>query len=388
MALTIKELLSRNLFEGTKLLAGTHSTDNPITWVNVMEILDSPESVKKGELLVTTGYELYNPEKHEGLIQKLKNRGVSGMAIQPGYYIDTVPAYIIEDAKNYDFPILEIPSHLSFSEILHTMMNEISQNDDYYSQEFRSFHDIFHQIEDKLNKEQATVFKDDTAQNYLFCVSAVNTFSSNSSQAIECLKIIYSYLSSQADHCIYEMNENGQAAFCLTFAEGKDLPALAYDFQIQLTFLSEQNGVNFYAGIDKLATVDHLHLSFEHAIKCIALLNDIAAKRGVCSYENFTFIKMFGLLYQNNRSFVLDNQALQILLNHDRTNHTNYVHTIRTYLAENCNISHAAERLFIHRHTMMNRIQTITDLCGLNFNDYYTRIYLSMALLIHDYFAV
>ena len=97
---------------------------------------------------------------------------------------------------------------------------------------------------------------------------------------------------------------------------------------------------------------------------------------------------MFGLLYQNNRSFVLDNQALQILLNHDRVNQTNYVHTVRAYLAENCNASRTAQRLYIHRHTLMNRITAITELCDLNFNDYYTRIYMSLALLIHDYYAI
>ena len=30
----------------------------------------------------------------------------------------------------------------------------------------------------------------------------------------------------------------------------------------------------------------------------------------------------------------------------------------------------------------------ITELCDLNFNDYYTRIYMSLALLIHDYYAI
>lgn len=253
--------------------------------------------------------------------------------------------------------------------------------------EFQYLNDLFLNLKENITTDTFD-FKSDDAQIYLFCVSVRNTFAIDKVRIQHCMEKVQAYLSVQAEKCIYEVNENGQGAFCLSLASKHNLPAVAYDFQIQLTFLSEQEGINFYAGIDRVASPDSLHLSLEHSLQCINLLDEIAAKRGVCSYDNFTFIKMFGLLYQNNRSFVLDNQALQILLNHDRVNGTNYVHTIRTYLAENCNVSHAATRLFIHRHTLMNRIQTITDLCGLNFNDYYTRIYMSMALLIHDYFAV
>ena len=64
-----------------------------------------------------------------------------------------------------------------------------------------------------------------------------------------------------------------------------------------------------------------------------------------------------------------------------------YVHTLRSYLADNCNISRTAERLYIHRHTLMKRLDKIQELCGIDFNDYYARIYMSLALLFHDYFA-
>lgn len=387
MSLTIQQILDRDLIKDVKLLGGANGAESIVAWVNVMEILDHPETAKKNELLITTGFEMLNYQKHQDLIRQLKSSGAAGLAIQPGLYIDSIPEYIIESANQCNFPVLELPANYSLSEFVHILMNKVTQNHEHFSKEFQCFNSMFLPLKDKIIREDFH-FKDESAQIYLFCVSARNTFSVDSKQVHLCVEKIRSYLSVQSAKCVYEINDNGQAAFCLSLVSQRDLPAVAYDFQIHLTFLSEQEGVNFYAGIDRVSSPDYLHLSFEHSFNCISLLDDIAAKRGVCSYDNFTFIKMFGLLYQNNRSFVLDNQALQILLNHDRVNGTNYVHTIRTYLAENCNVSHAAQRLFIHRHTLMNRIQAITDMCGLNFNDYYTRIYMSMALLIHDYFAV
>ena len=223
---------------------------------------------------------------------------------------------------------------------------------------------------------------------YLFCLIALSDVNATNKVVHSCMEHIRGYLCSNSKLCIYEIDDYGQAAFCLQLKSIKDLTVISYDFQIQLTFLSEREGVNFYAGIDSIHSMKDFTTSYEHALNCILLLTEISAVRGVCLYENYTFIKMFALLYQNNRSFVLDNQVLQQLLNYDRSNKTNYVHTIRIYLAENCNVTRSANRLFIHRHTLMNRIQVITNLCGINFEDYYTRVYLSMALLIHDYYAV
>ncbi|MPN17848.1 hypothetical protein SDC9_165203 [bioreactor metagenome] len=84
---------------------------------------------------------------------------------------------------------------------------------------------------------------------------------------------------------------------------------------------------------------------------------------------------------------MLENQALQVLLNYDRINKTNYVHTLRIYLAESCNVSRTAKYLFIHRHTLLKRLDKISELSGLNLDDYYVRLYMSVTLLFHDFFA-
>jgi DNA-binding PucR family transcriptional regulator len=43
--------------------------------------------------------------------------------------------------------------------------------------------------------------------------------------------------------------------------------------------------------------------------------------------------------------------------------------------------------LYIHRHTLQNRLTKITKLCGVGLNDPYARLHLSMELLLHDLFA-
>ena len=65
MAITVKEVLDRKLFNGMKAVAGLAGLQAVITWVNIMEIPDSPDTINRGEFLITTGYGLENEEKYQ-----------------------------------------------------------------------------------------------------------------------------------------------------------------------------------------------------------------------------------------------------------------------------------------------------------------------------------
>ena len=84
---------------------------------------------------------------------------------------------------------------------------------------------------------------------------------------------------------------------------------------------------------------------------------------------------------------MLDNQHLQILLNYDRVNRTNYVQNLRVYLSNNCNMTQTARQLFLHRHTLINRLEKIEEISDLRLDDYYSRLHMSISLLLHDYFV-
>lgn len=238
-----------------------------------------------------------------------------------------------------------------------------------------------------IENHTAELFRDNVS-TWLFLLQPLKDYSDCEEELKKCQSKLRSYLLVQTPYCCYELTPDGGGIFFLTFPKGAAYQASLYELSIQLTYISEQNNINYYIGADKIQGPQGITDTFSHILECLDLLENIHAHRGVCSYENLTFLRMFGLLHQNEHSMVLNNRALQILLNYDRENQTNYVHTIRSYLASNCNISRTAEFLFIHRHTLMKRLDRIYALSGLDFNDYYARIYMSLALLFHDYFAV
>lgn len=386
MAFLVKDLVDRQIFGGVRLVAGVLNVSNPILWVNVMEILDTPRSLNEGELVVSTGYGLEDQSLHKDLIHQLKKRGVSGLAIQSGYYIDQIPEYIIEDANKEGLPVLELPERLSFSEILHVLMDQITENNLISRKLVQGLDTLRIALGKKLNISEKKLFEKEQ-QVYLFLICLTGKNSRDEESLRQGMGKVGSFLSSMSKTCIGETLPDGTGMFLAPFSDGEAFTDATYDFSIFLTFLSENEEINFYVGAQPLKESRDLPDCVKEAYDHICLLDRIGAKRGICTFDNRLLVELLGTLHQNEYSIVLGNQALQKLLDHDRYNHTGYVHTIRIYLAHNCNATKTAEHLYIHRHTLMKRLQNISALCGINFTDYYMRVYMSLAILIHDYFT-
>ena len=386
MALTIQDLISQRVFPDVKLLAGQKGNKNEIQWINIMEILDTPKSVQPGELLFTTGYGLQQEESHRDLIAWLVKRGVSGVAIQLGYYLDSVPKYILEQAEELNFPVMSLPKELTFSEILHTMMQIISPGPQ-EAWDGNVLKQSYLFLERSIHGCQSELFPDNDSRHvHLLLLSPVNYTGVEEKVWRKCLTQICSFIQSCSQVCLWKEMPQHKYVFLTSYASDEKCLSMFYELNIRFTFLSEQCGTNYYLGAERLHAPDDLMLSLNHAVEALETLPIIQARRGVCSYDNIRFLKMFGHLHRKDSSVVLDNQSLQLLLNYDNVNNTNYVQTLRIYLSNSGNMTQTAGQLFVHRHTLIKRLDKISSIGNLNLDDYYTRIYMSIALLFHDYF--
>ena len=379
---TVRDLVKRQVLRGTKLIAGSSCADNPVTWVNIMEILDEPSSLQKGELLITTGYGLDNEEKYGGLVGQLKRRDVSGIAIQLGYYINKVPEYLCRAADAEGLPVLVIPPGLTFSAILHALLEEIQCSQ---RQPAADTDRLCGLLSAKIAEEK--ILTEDTGEcRYLFLAIPASDDLGGKPAARDGESRILSYLKAQAARCGSAGLPDGPQAFLLTLPPGNSVSGVIFELTILLTFLSEQGHVNFYVGVELLESRESLPECFRSAETCCETLKQAGAKRGVCRRQNQQF---FELLNSLNRQSVRGKCAeLHTLLDYDRLHGTNYVYTLRMFLSQNDSPSRTAARLFIHRHTLYKRLEKIAGICGWDLNDYYTRTYLAVCLMLHDYYAL
>ena len=387
MSLTIQDLLQQKIFSGVTLVAGAKGTRNKILWVNIMEIPDTPNSVQPGELLLTTGYGLDQEELYQSFIPELARRGVSGIAIQAGYYINNIPTYILNQADALDFPVLLVPKELTFSEFLHTMIRMIDPKT-----KLDWSGEILEQIFSLLSADLASASATAEAEGEESCVQIllmepINYAQSDQATWQKCLAEITSFIQSNSLYTsMHQLPEHRW--FCLTsYPSLSSFLSTFYRLNIRFALLSEEYGVNYYLGAEHLRPDDNVLTAIRHAVEALTTLQMIKARRGVCFYGHIEFLKMIGQIHRRESSIVLDNRHFQQLLQYDRANRSNYLQTLRVYLSNNCNMMQTARQLFLHRHTLINRLEKIEEISDLHLDDYYSRLYMSIALLLHDYFV-
>ena len=387
MAFTIQDLISQKIFPDIKLVAGRRGISNEIFWINIMEILDAPKSVQVGELLFTTGFGLQHEEAYRDLIPLLSKRGVSGIAIQTGYYIDTIPSYILEQADELDFPVLQLPKTLTFSEILRTMTRVIdTETQKNWSRGVMKEATAF--FEKSMAEHGEDIFRDNEELcTQILLLDPVNYVNAEEESWRKCLSQINSFSQSYSRLFLLHELPQHKYIFLAVFDTCEDFHSMLYSLNTKLTLLSEELGTNYYVGTEQLRSRDGFVLALKHAADALNTLQLIRARRGVCAYNHISFVKMLGQMHRKGSSAVLDNQPLQMLLSYDRANNSNYTHTLRVFLSNSCNMTKTARQLFLHRHTLIKRLEKISSIGNLDLDDYYTRLYMSVTMLFHDYFV-
>ncbi len=74
-------------------------------------------------------------------------------------------------------------------------------------------------------------------------------------------------------------------------------------------------------------------------------------------------------------------ELVRPLVEHDRERRSDLVRTLRAYFAAGSNASEAADRMFLHRNSMLYRLERIQKLTGLDLKDPGVALALQLGLL-------
>lgn len=128
-ALSVREVLGTAVLTGSRVLAGAQGLDRPVQRLNVLETPDTLEWVKPHELVLTTGYLLQAGLPGGGdrarLAADLDSRQVSALAVKLGRYADSVPAEMLREADRRGFPLIGLPEHVAFDDVLEHVLTEL-----------------------------------------------------------------------------------------------------------------------------------------------------------------------------------------------------------------------------------------------------------------------
>lgn len=124
---TVQKLLELPLFDRAVLVGGAAGIDRSVRHVQVVDVPDPKfQWAEGGELMLTTGYSLpESPEAQRHYIEKLYHLNLAGLVISVGHYMQHIPQPLHEAANRLAFPVIELPSSVSFAHVTREVMGHI-----------------------------------------------------------------------------------------------------------------------------------------------------------------------------------------------------------------------------------------------------------------------
>ena len=121
----VKDLLCIPVLKDIKILAGKSGLDRPVEHVTVMEVPDIKRWLKGNDFLITSFYSVRKGvEEQCRLIEELADTCCC-VAVKTGSYVDKISKEVMQKADECSLPLLEIPFHLSYIDILINVMDQI-----------------------------------------------------------------------------------------------------------------------------------------------------------------------------------------------------------------------------------------------------------------------
>ena len=124
----VADLLKKNVFPDFQILAGSGGLGREISAVSVLEAPDADHWMRGGELLVGSGFVFKDdPEQLTPLIRRMNGKGIAAVGFKLDRFHHTLPASMTAEADTLQLPILEIPMHYRWTDIIDVVHTHLIQ---------------------------------------------------------------------------------------------------------------------------------------------------------------------------------------------------------------------------------------------------------------------
>lgn len=143
------------------------------------------------------------------------------------------------------------------------------------------------------------------------------------------------------------------------------------------------DNTSFLVGIGRqYKTIESLHKSFSEANESIRLMQKMDRRGGISHFEDHT---VYHFLDSNIKDMELEEffmKHLGKIYEHDKVHGTSYIFTLENYFMYNLNISETAKAMFLHRNTLIYRIEKIKEILNTDLKNSEELLQIQLALKI------
>lgn len=395
MSVCCYDLLSLKYFQNIKLVAGNKGLYRHVTWPFICTTPTVSQWLHGGELLFITGAGIPTDDTSlETLMKDCIAKELTGIVIVTGnQYIQTISPNLIDLAEKSDFPLFEMSWNIKLIDVTQEISELIMENKEGFKQSQRFlerllFSDNETENFDKLSSLYGIPYK---PYRFIVVINVEPTEETNYILGFAKNDIVRSLsnLCKDKTMTLVSMNLNNNI---ICFASADSPKYIQYlDNAITTAFsilITRYNKIDMWLGFGRVygeGEDSKIQTSFREASRAIKLM-----KREICSGNilHYCDLGFYKLLYEIKnideiQSYYTKN--IGCLMESDKKDSTELLFTLRCYLNNNCNLVNTARDLYIHRNTLVYRLNVIKKLIQKDLNDSLVRLELYNSILAYDF---
>ncbi|RDY28544.1 PucR family transcriptional regulator [Romboutsia weinsteinii] len=382
------DLLSLNIFKDIKLVAGKNGIYKNISWPYICQTLDFSQWVNGGELMFLTGMGM-NLSNHKliNLIYECSKKDISGLVIlTSSEYIDCISDEVIEVADKENLPLFDMPWNIKLIDVNKEIANYIMESNLNKNKENELLRELL--LSYKLDKEKIknlinySKFSLDTSA-YVASFNLIDKCEEKHISTEYIMNMIKAMIDKNNIRSIIDYYDN--CIICIValdsnsdFNRSKDLLKLVYEK------ISGYINVSLSIGNirDNLVEVRD---SYYESIKAFKLYRCNNWDLDIIDYNSQGFYKILFEVKDFKKLRIYCDEILGRILDYDKNKSADLLGTLRCYLINNCNLIKTSSELFIHRNTLIYRLNKIRTILDSNLEDPIFKNELMNALMIYNY---
>ncbi len=380
MGFTIEDMLtlSGDRYQ-LSMIAGHRGWSNSISWVLMIEDFTILRHFVGKELAVTTAMGFDSEEKLLALVRELNDHHASGLVVNTGFYIDEIPQPVIDLCDEVDLPLVIVPWEIYITDMIKDLSVRIFLQGMTDEQIIAAF------IKAITSPDQAVAAKQDLLQYFdvdgEFQIVLLHTPGLDTMDTVERRRIGYRmelFLENITHNCSFFYYDSSFVLVC------NDLPAdvtekVLTDFEKRVVLRMPE--IRYYIGISsRVMNLENLSVAYRRARAALDMA--IATGNNRICFDDMGIYRLLSLVSDKALLREMSRDLLQPLISYDEKHDSQYVETLETYLALEGSFLAMAEKMFIHRNTLMYRINKIKKILGTDLSTAEEKLNYQIACLI------
>ncbi len=383
MPLLLKDLYAQVRSREVVLVAGEKGLQNPVSWTHTVETEPILEFLLGREIVFTTGLSLNADFTLLHLVQRLHQKHASGVILNLGPYIETVPNAVLDYANRHGFPVFTVPWSVYLADLNRIFCFAITK----YEQNFLDTAVAFQNAMLSSSEDNTYInllLQKGYGEDWQYQVALFSILEPLPTDKLERIAAqLEQYASYHYAHCIVLVHDGYMVVILCNPTQSHKI---LLDLHTYIQSLLQDNRICLTCAGERVSTIRQLHHSYIIARKIARL--GLAPLFGLpeSTLRLYEDLGIYCLLLHIDQPAVLEHYVhttLLPLLEYDSLHKSDLIATLTQYLQTNGSVQKTAELSFVHRNTINYKVKKMEELLGKCLSDTTVRTQLSMGLMAY-----